>query len=114
MVDFFKIDIGDEGSKIIADLLSQKNCKVKELKLTKTNLTDEGAIIIFKALENNNCVNNLNIAKNYISDKCIDCILNFFKTNKTVKTIYFTNNNFSTSSKEKLKSYNKINMKLFI
>jgi hypothetical protein len=81
--------------------------------LTKTGITDEGAIIIFKALEKNTVVSNLNIAKNYLTDNCLDAVVSLLKTNKNLKTIYFTNNQFTTGAKEKIKSYAK-NNKIFI
>ncbi len=100
---FYYIDVSHEAAKLISDNLKEKSCKVKELKLTKTNLTDESAMMIFKSLEVNQSVSNLNVSKNYISDKSTDAILNMIKLNKSIKTIYLSNNNLSTNAKEKIK-----------
>ncbi len=100
---------------MIADNLSNKSTsKVKELKLTKTNLTDEALFPILKSLENNNNVTNLNIAKNSITDKSIDIIVSLISKNKVIKTLYLTNNNFSTLGKDKLKSYGGKPHKIYI
>lgn len=117
--------MGEEHIKAIADLISNSakssnpnlnSFKVKELKLTKTNLTDDFLIIILKALENNNYVNNLNVAKNHLSDKSIDSFVNYLNKNKCIKTVYLSYNNFTPAGKEKLKSYTGgiKNIKIFI
>ena len=96
--------------------IATQSLKVKELKLTKTNLTDELLILILKALENNLYVTNLNIAKNHLTDKSIDPIVTLLNKNKFLKTIYLSYNNFSQVGKDKLKSYagGVKNIKVFI
>jgi hypothetical protein len=136
---FHFLDIGEDGVRIVIDLLNNSNPtnksnifsfnstnqqnppttinnKVKELKLTKTNLTDEQLTSLLKALESNQQINNLNVAKNNLTDKSIDAIVSLFKKNNTLKTIYLSNNNFSTNGKDKLKSYagGVKNIKIFI
>jgi len=106
-------DIGDEGAKVISELLA-KNSKVKELKLTKTNIGDEGASFIFKALETNNSISNFNISKNVLTDKSIDSILNFLKNNKIVKTFNIASNQLSSQVKEKIKSTARTNFKMIL
>ncbi len=98
------------------NLSHTNNSKVKELKLTKTNLTDEMACLVFKSLESNQNISNLNVAKNYLTDKSIDGIVTFLTKNKFIKTIYLSYNNFTTSGKDKLKSYTGgvKNVKIFI
>jgi hypothetical protein len=90
--------------------------KVKELKLTKTNLTDESACLVFKCLETNQSINNLNVAKNYLTDKSIDSLVSLLNKNKIIKTLYLSYNNFSSTGKDKLKSYTGgvKNLKIFI
>ena len=106
------IDVGDEGSKVISELLISKNCKVKDLKLTKTNIGDDGAIIIFKALESNISVINLNICKNLLSEKSLDSIVNCLKINKTIKSVNLAFNLFNAQTKDKFKSLVRSNIKL--
>ena len=65
--------------------------KVKELKLTKTNLSDDQLTCLLKALESNQLINNLNVAKSNLSDKSIDGIVSLFKKNNFIKTIYLSN-----------------------
>jgi Ran GTPase-activating protein (RanGAP) involved in mRNA processing and transport len=90
---------------------------MKELKLTKTNLSDAQTFLILKAVENSSPnLTNLNIAKNFISDKSMEPIINCIKNNKSLKTFYLSNNNLSNNAKEKIKSYStgKNTLKLFL
>jgi Ran GTPase-activating protein (RanGAP) involved in mRNA processing and transport len=114
VISFLILVIGDDAAKIVAENIAHKNCKVKELKLTKSSLTDEGASIILKALENNSSIHSINLAKNSITDKFIDVLINCLKINKTIKTLYFINNHFTANCKEKIKSSFKNNIKIFI
>jgi hypothetical protein len=99
---------------MISECLTNKTLnKVKELKMTKSNLNDDTVLPILKALEVNTYVVNLNIAKNNLSDKSVDSIINLINKNKLIKTLYLTNNSFSTAGKDKLKSYGK-SIKLFL
>ena len=58
-----------------------------------------------KSLENNQFITNLNLGKNNLTDKSIDSIVNLLNKNKSIKTIYLSNNNFSTNGRDKIKSY---------
>jgi len=88
-----------------------KQHKVKELKLLKSNIGDEGLSYILKSLENNTTVTNINLSKNYITEKSTDLIINFLKTNKILKSLILTNNGLNYS-KEKIKSSSKNNIKI--
>lgn len=113
--NFTGYDIGDEGSKQIAEILLTKTTKVKELKLTKCNITDEGAIQILKAMETNSSVSSLNMSKNNITDKSVDAFVNMFNKNKSLKNILLSNNNLTSVAKDKIKSYSGIQgLKIFI
>ena len=105
-------DIGDEGCQYISEILLQKNCKVKEIRLKKSNLTDEGFIIICKALENHNTITNLNFSKNRITEKSLENILTLIKSNKNLKSINLDGNNYSTNIKDKIKSYVRKDLKI--
>lgn len=107
-----KLDVGDDAAKVVAELILSKNCKVKDLKLTKTNISDEGSIQIFKAMEFNTSILNFNISKNLVTDKSFDSIYNCLKNNKIIKTVNLSLNLFSQSIKEKFKSAGKSNIKL--
>jgi len=106
-------DIGDAGCIIIAESISSKSCKVKELRVSKCNINDEGARLLFKALESNNSISILNLSKNYISEKAFENMNICFKINKTLKSIVLNNNKFT---KEKAKNYlknpNKISIQI--
>ena len=108
------LDIGDEAAKVVAELISNKNCKVKDLKLTKTNIADEGSIQIFKALESNISIVNFNISKNLITDKSLESIVNCMKINKSIKVLNLSLNLFSSSTKDKLKYTPKNSIKLIL
>ena len=117
-VNLSRYDIGDEGAKIVAEYIANSKIKIKELKLTKCNITDVGASYIFKALESCNSIVSFNIGGNLLSNKSVDAITNMLQKNTSIKTVYFTNNDFTLQMKEKIKSYNGSNglkgIKIFI
>jgi hypothetical protein len=104
-VNLSRVDIGDDGATLIAELLSASKSKVKELKLTKCNINDAGGVLIFKAIENCTMLHAFNIANNNITNKSLDAIVNMLKKNSSLKSVYFTNNDFNVNAKEKIKSY---------
>jgi len=83
--------------------LLHKGCKVKELKLNKTKVSDEGAILIFKALEINTSLNVLNLGSNNLTDNLYSSILNCINSNKNLRSINLINNKFGASFKENIK-----------
>ncbi len=89
-----------------------KICKVKEIRLKKSNITDEGFSILSKALENNNCVTILNLSRNCLTEKSLENIINLIKYNKNLKTINLDGNSYSISIKEKIKSYVRKDLKI--
>jgi hypothetical protein len=103
--------MGEVGTKIISEILASASSKsgnpykAKEIKLTKTNLNDESAFFILKSLEMNTNVLTLNIAKNHLTDRCIEGVVSLLSKNKILKTIYLSNNNFSALAKDRIKSY---------
>lgn len=106
IANFSRIDIGNEGAKAIAEALSLKH-KVKEIKMARCKIGDDGAISIFKSIESSvhsSTIINLNIANNHLTDKTVDAILSLLNKNNSIKTIYLTNNTFSSKSKEKIKT----------
>jgi hypothetical protein len=105
-VNLSRVDIGDDGATLIAELLSgASKSKIKELKLTKCNISDNGGIPLFKAIENCVALHAFNIANNNITNKSLDAIVNMLKRNTSLKSVYFTNNDFNVNAKEKIKSY---------
>jgi len=114
----YLIEISEVGTKIISEILTNSNksnnpYRAKEIKLTKTNLNDECAMVIFKSLDTNGNIISLNIAKNHLTDRCMDTIISLLNKNKVLKTLYLSNNNFSTLVKDRIKSY-AAGVKIFI
>ena len=58
-------------------------------------------------MENCSKLTIVNLANNSLSDKIVNNITNLLSKNLSITSCYFTNNNFSVSSKEKIKSYNR-------
>ena len=85
-------------------MIQNKN-KIKEIKLTKCNIGDDGGIQIFKTLENFSNLISLNVANNKLTSKSVDALINLLKSNRSLKTIYITNNELSVQDKEKIRSY---------
>ena len=104
-VNLSRVDVGDDGAQLIAELLSGTKNKIKELKLTKCNISDIGGVLIFKAIESCVSLQAFNIANNNITNKSVDAIVSMLKKNSSLKSVYFTNNDFNVNSKEKIKSY---------
>ena len=80
--------------------------------MKKANISDEGFYSICKALEFNNTVNILNLSRNFITVKSLENILNLIKNNKNIKTLNLDGNNFTSTIKEKIKSYIKKDLKI--
>ena len=91
----------------LAEQIRKNKEKVKEIKLIKCGISDEGAIHLLKTMEGCSKLISVNLANNSLSDKIVNNVVNFLNKNYTVSSCYFTNNNFSVSSKEKIKSYNR-------
>ncbi|MCQ2815695.1 MAG: hypothetical protein MJ252_00365 [archaeon] len=106
-VNLSRDELGGEWSSYIAHLIMENKAKIKELKLNKCNIGDEGAIEIFKAIENCQCLSNFNIANNNLSSNSVDPFIMMLSKNKSLKTVYISNNNFNMQEKDKIKSHNK-------
>ena len=108
--DKINLSRNELGEEIVINLVEQikKNKeKVKEIKLIKCGIKDDGAIHLLKAMENCQKLTSVNLANNSLSDKVVNNIVNFLKKNSSISSCYFTNNTFSLGSKEKIKSYNR-------
>lgn len=69
-------------------------------------------MLIFKALETNTTVNIINIANNLLSDKSASTIVNCLGINKTLKSVYLTNNKIC-NEKENIKVVARKDLKIF-
>jgi hypothetical protein len=107
--------IGDEGAKKISEILlsnqfSQSpnkkivSIKIKELKLTKVGIGDEGFSHIANSVSKINTIHLLNLSKNKLKDESCVEILNLIKNNKNLKSLNLTFNNFSQAVKDKIKT----------
>ena len=91
----------------MAELIKKHKDKIKELKLIKCGINDDGAVLLLKAMEGCLKLASVNLANNSLSDKIVYNIVNLLNKNSCISSCYFTNNNFTVSSKEKIKSYNR-------
>jgi len=82
--------------------------KLKEIKLTKCNIGDEGFAILSSCFDKTGSVQVLNLKGNKIKDKSLKNVLNIIKSNKTLKHFVLLQNLFSQAKKENIK----INAKL--
>jgi len=99
----------------LAEQIKKNKEKIKEIKLIKCGINDEGGVILLKALEECPKLNVINLANNSLSDKIVNNVISLLNKNCCISSCYFTNNNFSVSSKEKIKSYNrKGKIKIFV
>lgn len=62
-------ELGDEGAKSLADVLTHAGCNVVTLDLSRNNIGEGGAGCIAMALRNRNCVQNLNLHGNKIKSE---------------------------------------------
>jgi hypothetical protein len=118
IANFTGYSIGDEGAKMISEILlsaqfsyspSKRNMgnKVKELKLTRVGLTDEGFSHLAHCLTKNTTIHTLILNKNRIKDDSCANILNLIKNNKQLKNFNLSQNNFTQTIKEKIKNLSK-------
>ena len=91
----------------LAKQIKKNKEKIKEIKLIKCGITDDGASQLLKSMEICPKLTTINLANNSLSDKIINDIISLLNKSNSIYSCYFTNNNFSITSKEKIKSYNK-------
>ena len=66
-------------------------------------------------MENCSKLNFVNLANNTLDDNIMNNIIDFLNKNNSISSCYFTNNNFTSGTKEVIKSYNrKGKIKIFI
>ena len=114
-INLSRNNLNEEAILSLAQQIKNSKEKLKEIKLIKCGINNEGAMPLLKALENCVKLNFVNLANNSLDDKIVNNIINFLKKNNSVTSCYFTNNNFTTGSKEVIKSYNRNGkIKIFI
>ena len=107
-INLSRNDLKEEEVVInLAEQVKKNKEKIKEIKLIKCGIKDDGAVLILKALEGCQKLNVVNLANNFLSDKIVNNIISLLNKNYSITSCYFTNNNFSVGSKEKIKSYNR-------
>ena len=114
-INLSRNNLNEEAILSLAQQIKNSKEKLKEIKLIKCGINNEGATLLLKALESCVKLNFVNLANNSLDDKIVNNIINFLKKNNSVTSCYFTNNNFTTGSKEVIKSYNRNGkIKIFI
>ena len=94
--------------------MSTKDCIVKELKLSKIKVSNQGAKYIFKAFQMNNSIYSCNLSKNLITDEIIEVIIKCLSKNEVLKVLNLSHNQISPSYVEKLKASCLNRLKLII
>jgi hypothetical protein len=118
IANFSGYAIGDEGAKKVSEFLlsnqfssspSKRNLtsKIKELKLSKSSIGDEGFAHLSHCLEKNNSISTINLSKNRLKDESMNNLLNLIKNNKNIKSLNIQGNQFSQGIKEKIKTASK-------
>ena len=114
-INLSRNDLNEEDIQSLIHQIKHNKDRLKEIKLIKCGLNNEGAISLLKAMENCVKLNFVNLANNSLNDKIVNNIINFLKKNNSISSCYFSNNNFTTGSKEIIKSYNRNGkIKIFI
>ena len=96
---------------------NEGNYKLKEIRLTKCNIGDDGFAILANCFDKSGSVQVLNLKGNKIKDKSLKSVLHIIKSNKTLKNLVLLQNLFSQAKKENIKINSKLlnpNLKLEI
>ena len=114
-INLSRKELSEEVVIGLAEQIKKNKDKVKEIKLIKCGINDNGAIHLLKAMEVCQKLSSINIANNLLSDKIVNNVINLLNKNYSIMSCYFTNNNFSVISKGKIKSYNRNGkLKIFV
>ena len=106
-INLSRNELGDETIMNLAKQIKKNKEKIKEIKLIKCGINDDRAVHLLKAMEHCSKLTIVNLANNSLSDKIVNNVTSLLSKNMSITSCYFTNNNFSVSSKEKIKSYNR-------
>ena len=106
-INLSRNELGDDAIMNLAKQIKNNKEKIKEIKLIKCGINDDRAVHLLKAMEHCSKLTIVNLANNSLSDKIVNNVTSLLSKNLSISSCYFTNNNFSVSSKEKIKSYNR-------
>ena len=114
-INLSRNDLNEEDILSLIHQIKYNKDRLKEIKLIKCGINNDGAIGLLKAMENCDKLNFVNLANNSLNDKIVNNIINFLKKSSTISSCYFSNNSFTTGAKEIIKSYNRNGkIKIFI
>ena len=114
-INLSRNNLNDEAIISLVQQIKNSKDKLKEIKLIKCGINNDGAALLLKALEHCVKLNFINFANNSLNDKIMDNIINLLKKNNSITSCYFTNNNFTSGTKEIIKSYSRNGkVKIFI
>ena len=114
-INLSRNNLNDEAIISLVQQIKNSKDKLKEIKLIKCGINNESAALLLKALEHCVKLNFINFANNSLNDKIMDNIINLLKKNNSITSCYFTNNNFTSGTKEIIKSYSRNGkVKIFI
>ena len=114
-INLSRNDLNEEDILSLIHQIKYNKDRLKEIKLIKCGINNDGAIGLLKAMENCAKLSFVNLANNSLNDKIVNNIINFLKKSSTISSCYFSNNSFTTGAKEIIKSYNRNGkIKIFI
>ena len=114
-INLSRNELNEEALKSLIQQIKNSKEKLREIKLIKCGINNDGAIRLLKVMENCSKLNFVNLANNTLDDNIMNNIIDFLKKNNSISSCYFTNNNFTSGTKEVIKSYNrKGKIKIFI
>ena len=114
-INLSRNELNEEALKSLIQQIKNSKEKLREIKLIKCGINNDRAIRLLKVMENCSKLNFVNLANNTLDDNIMNNIIDFLKKNNSISSCYFTNNNFTSGTKEVIKSYNrKGKIKIFI
>ncbi|XP_067916099.1 NACHT, LRR and PYD domains-containing protein 3-like isoform X2 [Heterodontus francisci] len=96
--------LGDSGVKILSAALSNPNCKIQELNLWDTSLTDSCAEDLANALGTNRSLTVLSLGFNSFTDQSVPALRQLILTCRSLKEIRLLKSQFSSIGENQLKS----------
>jgi Ran GTPase-activating protein (RanGAP) involved in mRNA processing and transport len=113
-LDLSQNDITDEGAKYLAQML-KTNRILTHLSLSNNKISDNGVKFLTDALQNrNNTLEALSLTENKsLTDASVDCLVNMFQRNRSLKKLWINDCNLSKSGQDILKRAARIDFDLY-
>ncbi|XP_072892303.1 uncharacterized protein [Hemitrygon akajei] len=96
--------LGDQGVKLVSAALRNPECKIQKLGLDSVGLTDSGAEDLVSALSTNTSLTELNLSKNFLSDRSVPALRHLILNLGSLEWFGLWNNQFSRTGRKELRS----------